>query len=146
MLIQDHRSEPKITILDKTHAVLSLCLSSLPLSPFHNISLSLSVCVVYDSPVMISHKKRMMFLYDDQCLIDNKSLRMHSVFHLNLRNDTCTTQFRSGHFTFIILFSLFTKQATLMRSSTVLSLPSQLVCPDTIVTFSGLCYEQMIVI
>ncbi len=43
--------------------VLSLCLFSLPLSPFCNISLSLSVCSVYDSPVMISHKKRVMFLY-----------------------------------------------------------------------------------
>jgi hypothetical protein len=42
---------------------LALSLFSLSLSPFCNISLSLSVCSVHDSPVMISHKKRMMFLY-----------------------------------------------------------------------------------
>jgi hypothetical protein len=43
---------------------LALSLFSLSLSPFRNISLSLSVCSVYDSPVMISDKKRIMFLYD----------------------------------------------------------------------------------
>ncbi len=36
----------------------------------------------YDSPVMISHKKRMMFLYYYHCLIDNKRLRTHELFHL----------------------------------------------------------------
>ena len=68
-----------------THAVFCPCLLSLPLSPFRNISLSLSMCSVYDSPVMISHKKRMMFLYHYHCLIDNKSLRTHKLFHLYLR-------------------------------------------------------------
>ena len=48
----------------KTHAVFSLRLFSLPLSPFRNISLSLSVCSAYDLPLMISHKKRIMFMYD----------------------------------------------------------------------------------
>jgi hypothetical protein len=42
---------------------LALSLLSLSLPPSRNISLSLSVCSVYDSPVMISHKKHMMFLY-----------------------------------------------------------------------------------
>jgi hypothetical protein len=43
---------------------LSLLSLSLSLSPFCNISLSLLVCSAYDLPVMILHKKRMMFLYD----------------------------------------------------------------------------------
>ncbi len=30
-----------------------------------------------------------MFLYDYWCLIDNKSLQTHSVFHLDLRYNTC---------------------------------------------------------
>jgi hypothetical protein len=46
---------------------------------------SLSVCSAYDSPVLISHKKHMMFLYHYHCLIDNKSLRTHKLFHLPLR-------------------------------------------------------------
>ncbi len=82
ILIQDYQSEAKITILEQTHAVFSHCLRSIPLSPFRNISLSLSACSAYDSPVMIPHKKRMMFLYHYHCLIDNKHLRTHELFHL----------------------------------------------------------------
>ncbi len=53
--------------------------------PFCNNSLSLSVCSAYVSPVLIPHKKCMMFPYDYQCLIDNKHLRTHELFHLYLR-------------------------------------------------------------
>ena len=56
-------SEPKITVFDKNQRhTLSLLLFSLPLSPSRNISLSLSVCSAYDSPLMISHKKRITFM------------------------------------------------------------------------------------
>ncbi len=85
MLIQDYQLKPEITVPDKTHAVFSHCLHSISLSPFHNISLSLSVFSAYVSPGLIPHIKRMMFYYDYHCLIDNKCLRMHKLFHLSLR-------------------------------------------------------------
>ncbi len=84
MLIQDYGSKPKITVLDKTHAVFSLCLRSIPLSPFCNSSLSLFVFSAYVLPGLISHKKRMMCYSDYHCLIDNKHLRTHKLFHLYL--------------------------------------------------------------
>ncbi len=84
MLIQDYQSKPKIIVPDKTHAVFSHCLRSISLSPFRNISLSLSVFSAYVSPGLIPHKKCMMLYYDYHCLIDNKRLRMHELFHLSL--------------------------------------------------------------
>jgi len=44
-----------------------------------------------------------------------------------------------------ILFTFFTKQATLMRRSTVLSLPLQLVFPDDTDT-CGLYYKHLLII
>ncbi len=75
---------------------LSFHLCSLPLSP-NSQYLVLSFCTLcliplYVLPVMIPHKKRMMFRYDYHCLIDNKCLRMHLLFHLYLRYNNCSVK------------------------------------------------------
>ena len=54
------RTKNKLPSIKPT--LYSHSVSSLSLSPHFAISLSLSVCTVYDLPVMIPHKKRMMFL------------------------------------------------------------------------------------
>jgi hypothetical protein len=46
-----------------------------------------TLCLIplYILPVLIPHKKRMIIEYDYHCLIDNKSLRTHLLFHLALK-------------------------------------------------------------
>ncbi len=58
---------------------------SLPISQYLVLSFC-TLCLIphYFSPVLIPHKKRMMFGYDYHCLIDNKCLRTHLLFHLAL--------------------------------------------------------------
>ncbi len=89
MLIQDYQPTPKITVLDIKPTPYSLASSVLSHSTQSAISHSLSLCVLcltphYVSPVLIPHEKRMMFNYYYHCLIDNKRLRMHLLFHLYL--------------------------------------------------------------
>ncbi len=51
-----------------------------------------ALCLIphYVLPVLISHKKRMMFEYGYHWLIDNKRPRMHLLFHLYLKyNNLC---------------------------------------------------------
>ncbi len=79
----------------KTHAALSLHLHSLPLSPIRNVSFSLSLCTLcliplYVLPVLIPHKKCMLFEYDYHWFTENICPRMHLLFHLALEyNKLC---------------------------------------------------------
>ncbi len=81
----------KITVLDFKPTPFSLPLSmfspSLPNPQYLILSLSVfRLFPHYVLPAVISHKKRMMFKYDYHCLIDNKSLQMHLLFHLSPLN------------------------------------------------------------
>ncbi len=101
-----HLQYPKILCVDLDHwskstklltSILNLrrSLSPLKFSPsLPNLQyLVLSFCVLcliphYVLPVLISHKNRMMFEYGYHWLIDNKHLRMHLLFHLDLKYNT----------------------------------------------------------
>ncbi len=92
----DHQSKStKCWPRFKTHATLSPFTYVLSLSPsLPNLQyLVLSFCAFcpiprYVLPVLIPHKKHMMFEYDYHWLIVNKRLRMHLLFHLYLEYNT----------------------------------------------------------
>jgi hypothetical protein len=97
-----HLGEPKILCVDLDHLSKStnidlnlkpspFSLSPLTFSPSHRTlqPLFLSFCALcliphYILPVLILHKKCMMFKHD-LSLIDNKHLRTHLLFHLSPR-------------------------------------------------------------
>jgi hypothetical protein len=77
-------AQTKITVLDIKPMPYSFASSVLSLSPnLQYLILSLCLTPPYVSPVLIPHKKRMMFHNDYHCLIDNKCLRTHLLFHLS---------------------------------------------------------------
>ncbi len=67
------RFSPSLPILQ--YLVLSFC--------------TLCLIPLYISPVLIPHKKHMMFEYHFHCLIDNKCQRTHLLFHLALEYNKC---------------------------------------------------------